>query len=199
MFTASGKGNRHLHTDDVPQNGPIRITTDGSWEANPFSWNTLADIVWIDQPVGKCSIRIVVIWFVTDRLGRYRLLDLGNARIQQVYRPQSYFASFNVAFYSLQRGSDGGGLRQSPNLSLLDFISHPLTHRRQLGFLANFISVFPSLAIRPLYLIGESYAGTFIVSVDNEIEVWRQEPNVNAAALHRQTYFLCAEPCSQSA
>jgi carboxypeptidase D len=34
----------------------------------------------------------------------------------------------------------------------------------QMGFLENFIKVFPDLATRPLYLTGESYAGMYIVS-----------------------------------
>ena len=33
----------------------------------------------------------------------------------------------------------------------------------QMGFLENFVKVFPNLATRPLYLTGESYAGTYIV------------------------------------
>lgn len=33
----------------------------------------------------------------------------------------------------------------------------------QLGFLRNLVKVFPSLATRPLFLTGESYAGTYIV------------------------------------
>jgi carboxypeptidase D len=32
-----------------------------------------------------------------------------------------------------------------------------------LGFLSNLVLVFPSLAERPLYLTGESYAGVYIV------------------------------------
>ena len=34
----------------------------------------------------------------------------------------------------------------------------------QMGFLENFIKVFPDLATRPLYIAGESYAGMYIVS-----------------------------------
>lgn len=34
-----------------------------------------------------------------------------------------------------------------------------------MGFLANLVKVFPSLKTRPLYLTGESYAGTYIVSI----------------------------------
>ena len=34
----------------------------------------------------------------------------------------------------------------------------------QMGFLENFVAVFPELATRPLYLSGESYAGMYIVS-----------------------------------
>ena len=39
-----------------------------------------------------------------------------------------------------------------------------------MGFLANLVKVFPSLASRPLYLTGESYAGTYIVSDSRENE-----------------------------
>lgn len=35
------------------------------------------------------------------------------------------------------------------------------------GFLENLVKVFPSLAKRPLHLMGESYAGTYIVSLEN--------------------------------
>jgi hypothetical protein len=35
------------------QNGPIHLQPNGSWFINQFSWNTLADTIWIDQPVGK--------------------------------------------------------------------------------------------------------------------------------------------------
>ena len=34
----------------------------------------------------------------------------------------------------------------------------------QVGFLENLVKVFPSLATRPFYLTGESYAGRYIVS-----------------------------------
>ena len=33
-----------------------------------------------------------------------------------------------------------------------------------MGFLENFVKVFPNLATRPLRLTGESYAGKYIVS-----------------------------------
>ena len=33
----------------------------------------------------------------------------------------------------------------------------------QVGFLENLVKVFPSLATRPFYLTGESYAGRYIV------------------------------------
>ncbi len=36
----------------IPQNGPIHVLSNGSWVLNPFSWNSLADTIWIDQPVG---------------------------------------------------------------------------------------------------------------------------------------------------
>lgn len=36
----------------MSQNGPIHVLSNGSWVLNPFSWNTVADTIWIDQPVG---------------------------------------------------------------------------------------------------------------------------------------------------
>ncbi|KAI0672407.1 alpha/beta-hydrolase [Trametes maxima] len=87
------------------ENGPIHVTSNGSWVKNPFSWNTLADTIWIDQPVGT---------------------------------------GFST--------SDRKGYVADEDQMAEDF----------LGFLSNLVKVFPSLATRPLYLTGESYAGTYI-------------------------------------
>ena len=40
-----------------------------------------------------------------------------------------------------------------------------LTTYLQMNFLANLVKIFPNLKTRPLHLTGESYAGTYIVSV----------------------------------
>ena len=45
----------------------------------------------------------------------------------------------------------------------------------QFGFLSNLVKVFPSLAQRPLYLTGESYAGTYIVSLHRHRH-WDSDP-----------------------
>ncbi|KAI0822442.1 alpha/beta-hydrolase [Trametes gibbosa] len=87
------------------ENGPIHVVSNGSWVKNPFSWNTLADTIWIDQPVGT---------------------------------------GFSTA--------DAKGYVADEDQMAEDF----------LGFLTNLVKVFPSLATRPLYLTGESYAGTYI-------------------------------------
>ncbi|KAI0705478.1 alpha/beta-hydrolase [Earliella scabrosa] len=47
-----------------------------------------------------------------------------------------------------------------------------------LGFLTNLVSVFPSLATRPLYLTGESYAGTYIPYIVKHL-LAREKPPVN--------------------
>ena len=55
-----------------------------------------------------------------------------------------------------------------PRISSVDitvFIGCPLTFA-QFRFLANLVKVFPSLRTRPLYLVGKSYAGTYIASLD---------------------------------
>ncbi|RPD76193.1 alpha/beta-hydrolase [Lentinus tigrinus ALCF2SS1-7] len=87
------------------ENGPIHVLTNGSWVLNPYSWNTLADTIWIDQPVGT---------------------------------------GFST--------SDSKGYIADEDQMGEDFIA----------FLKNLVSVFPSLATRPLYITGESYAGTYI-------------------------------------
>lgn len=43
------------------------------------------------------------------------------------------------------------------------YIETEATSRAQMGFLSNLVKVFPSLKTRPLYVTGESYAGTYIV------------------------------------
>ncbi|KAJ3810469.1 alpha beta-hydrolase [Lentinula aff. lateritia] len=88
------------------ENGPMHINGDYSMSSNTeFSWDTVADYVWIDQPVG------------------------------------TGFSTADEAGYI--SGEDQMGT---------DF----------LGFLSNLVKVFPSLATRPLYITGESYAGTYI-------------------------------------
>ncbi|TBU46827.1 alpha/beta-hydrolase [Dichomitus squalens] len=87
------------------ENGPVHVLPNGSWVFNNFSWNNLADTIWIDQPVGT---------------------------------------GFSTA--------DTTGYVSDEDQTGQDFV----------GFLSNLVQVFPSLATRPLYLSGESYAGTYI-------------------------------------
>ncbi|KIJ35084.1 hypothetical protein M422DRAFT_233049 [Sphaerobolus stellatus SS14] len=87
------------------ENGPIHVANNLSLVKNEFGWNTLADTIWVDQPVG-------VGYATADSKG--------------------------YVFDEDQMG--------------LDFMR----------FLSNLVQVFPSLAKRPLYLTGESYAGTYI-------------------------------------
>ncbi|KAJ7716754.1 Alpha/Beta hydrolase protein [Mycena metata] len=87
------------------ENGPIRIASDGTISANKYSWDTVSDYIWIDQPVG-----------------------VG-------------FATADAAGYVADEDQMGA-----------DFM----------GFLANLVKVFPTLATRPLHLTGESYAGMYI-------------------------------------
>ncbi|TFK46525.1 alpha/beta-hydrolase [Heliocybe sulcata] len=87
------------------ENGPIHIAPDYSAYSNNYSWDTLADYVWIDQPVG---------------------------------------AGFSTV-------DEGAWVADEDQLGV-DFF----------GFLENLVKVFPSLATRPLYITGESYAGMYI-------------------------------------
>ncbi|KAH9855778.1 alpha/beta-hydrolase [Lenzites betulinus] len=87
------------------ENGPIHINADFSAQKNNFSWDSLADYIWVDQPVG--------VGFAT---------------------------------------SDSTGFVHDEDEMGSDFM----------GFLSNLVKVFPSLKTRPLYLTGESYAGTYI-------------------------------------
>ncbi|TFK74999.1 alpha/beta-hydrolase [Pluteus cervinus] len=87
------------------QNGPIRLQSDYGAQPNNYSWDRLADWIWVDQPVG---------------------------------------VGFSTA--------DTQGYIASEDQMGLDFM----------GFLENLVKVFPSLATRPLYITGESYAGVYI-------------------------------------
>ncbi|PIL29186.1 hypothetical protein GSI_09235 [Ganoderma sinense ZZ0214-1] len=87
------------------ENGPIHVLPNYTWTVNPYSWNQLADTIWIDQPVGT---------------------------------------GFSTA--------DSTGYVADEDQMAEDFIN----------FLQNLVKVFPSLATRPLYLAGESYAGHYI-------------------------------------
>ncbi|KAJ6620632.1 Alpha/Beta hydrolase protein [Mycena sp. CBHHK59/15] len=87
------------------ENGPIRIASDNTISANNYSWNKVADYIWIDQPVG------------------------------------TGFSTADAAGYIADEDQMGA-----------DFM----------GFLANLVKVFPSLATRPLHLTGESYSGVYI-------------------------------------
>ncbi|KAI9056434.1 alpha/beta-hydrolase [Trametes sanguinea] len=101
------------------ENGPIHVLSNGSWVVNPYSWNTLADTIWIDQPVGT---------------------------------------GFSTA--------DTKGYVADEDQMAEDF----------LGFLNNLVKVFPSLATRPLYLTGESYAGTYIPYIAKHLFAQRSGP-----------------------
>ncbi|KAI0372398.1 alpha/beta-hydrolase [Pilatotrama ljubarskyi] len=101
------------------ENGPIHVLSNGSWVQNPFSWHTLADTVWIDQPVGT---------------------------------------GFST--------SDSKGYVADEDEMAQDF----------LGFLTNLVKVFPSLATRPLYLTGESYAGTYIPYIVKHLFAQQSNP-----------------------
>lgn len=67
--------------DVCPQNGPIEVMSNGSWIMNPFGWHTLADTIWIDQPVGElgrgsCRKRL------TNLPARHWILDCRRQRLR---------------------------------------------------------------------------------------------------------------------
>ncbi|KAJ7812365.1 alpha/beta-hydrolase [Mycena olivaceomarginata] len=94
--------------------GMVALTTEpnNSWFINEFSWNNLADTIWVDQPIGT---------------------------------------GFST--------SDSTGYVSDEDQTGEDFI----------GFLSNLAKVFPSLATRPLFLTGESYAGMYIPYITKHI------------------------------
>ncbi|KAF7368752.1 Carboxypeptidase [Mycena venus] len=96
----------------MTENGPLRVTKDYAIVPNNYSWHQLADMIWVDQPVGTG--------------------------------------------YST---SDATGYVPDEDQMGIDFV----------GFLSNIVKIFPSLATRPLYLMGESYAGTYIPYITKTI------------------------------
>lgn len=64
------------------QNGPVHVPSGTTPVPNPNSWDTLADTIWIDQPVGKscfhsryhlciteCTNKLGTGWSTTDTNG----------------------------------------------------------------------------------------------------------------------------------
>ncbi|EIN06504.1 alpha/beta-hydrolase [Punctularia strigosozonata HHB-11173 SS5] len=96
----------------MTENGPLHVTADYSIVENKYSWDKLADAIWVDQPVG------------------------------------TGFSTADTTGYIADEDQMGQ-----------DF----------LGFLSNLVKVFPSLAKRPFYLTGESYAGTYIPYITKAI------------------------------
>jgi hypothetical protein len=65
-----------------------------------------------------------------------------------------------------------------------------------MGFLANLVKVFPSLAKRPLHLIGESYAGVYIVRhVLSSLHI--RLTSVFAVAVYNKGLFRAPESARQ--
>ncbi|KAG6379588.1 Alpha/Beta hydrolase protein [Boletus reticuloceps] len=87
------------------ENGPIHLLSNYSLVQNPYAWSTVADYVWMDQPVG------------------------------------TGFSTVDI-----------NGYAPDEDQLAADFM----------GFLENFVKVFPNLATRPLHITGESYAGKYI-------------------------------------
>lgn len=82
-----------------------------------------------------------------------------------------------------QMASDFVGNLPSPLTFSFDVI--------KMGFLENFVKVFPHLAKRPLHLTGESYAGMYIVG-DHHCS---SPPFVTCfIAIHNQGLFRDGEP-----
>ncbi|KIJ59226.1 hypothetical protein HYDPIDRAFT_118758 [Hydnomerulius pinastri MD-312] len=107
------------------ENGPIHISNDYSLFENQYAWSTVADYVWIDQPVGT---------------------------------------GFSTA--------DSNGYIYDEDQMAGDFM----------GFLENFVKVFPNLATRPLHLTGESYAGMYIPYI-TKAYFEMENPPVNLARI----------------
>ncbi|KAJ7812412.1 Alpha/Beta hydrolase protein, partial [Mycena olivaceomarginata] len=109
------------------ENGPIPLQPNNSWFINEFSWNSLADTIWVDQPVGT---------------GFSTLDSTGYGA--HLFLPLPIFLTRSCTCHTVPDEDQTGE----------DFI----------GFLSNLVKVFPSLATRPLFLTGESYAGMYIMS-----------------------------------
>ncbi|KAJ7737771.1 alpha/beta-hydrolase [Mycena maculata] len=104
IWLAGGPGYSSVASALVENIGPIVVTKD-SLGPNNNSWHNIADMFFVDSPVGTGY----------STVGR-------------------------------------GGYPADEDAVATDF----------LGFLSGLVKVFPGLATRPLYLVGESYAGRFI-------------------------------------
>lgn len=109
------------------EHGPLRYSrtvlpgggSSNQFIENPFSWHRLADIFYVDQPVGTGYSTVSLNGEVPDE----------------------------------------------------DAMGQDFAH-----FLSNLVSIFPSLRHRPLYLVGESYAGTYIPYIAKTLFGMTQPP-----------------------
>lgn len=124
------------------ENGPLHVAANYSIVSNPFSWSSLADTIWIDQPVGAPLPKIsATVLLCLQGLDSRPPIALDTVRL--------HIYEFPLLFSTLLEGN----LVPDEDQMAEDFLQ----------FLSNLVQIFPSLSKRPLYLMGESYAGTYIV------------------------------------
>lgn len=142
------------------KNGPIQIKGDYSAGPNAYSWDKLADYFWIDQPVYEPHLMLA-----------YRLINWCNCSGVgfSTADPNGYGKDFLRTLITPLTCSPMQLSMKNRSERILWATYHLSIPRNvhetlQMGFLGNLVKVFPSLATRPLYITGESYAGQYIVS-----------------------------------
>ncbi|GJJ10264.1 hypothetical protein Clacol_004490 [Clathrus columnatus] len=150
------------------ENTPGSLTNESSDAGTVLTWFQSPWAIWLNGGPGSSSLIGLfleasgsLVYPIRVNLSGSKLFQHGPCLITNEFslasNPSSLHTLFDVVYIDQPVGT---GFSTSSAKGFI--VDEDEMGRDFMGFLTNLVAVFPSLATRPLYLIGESYAGTYI-------------------------------------